>query len=232
MSHHTVGHATASVARGGAVQVRDVLIVDDHPLMAEALSVTLNLAFGLRRVRVAWSLAAAIASVQSEGPPDAIVLDLNLPDVKGIEGVVSLGNKVPRGALTVISSEIDHGMVSSVLAAGACGYISKSLPRAEMVEAFRRMWAGETVLPEGYEAEEAEDDEMSELIQNFATLTPQQMNILRQICRGRPNKIISYELSITEATVKTHIAAIMHKINVRNRTQAALLANKARLFSR
>jgi DNA-binding NarL/FixJ family response regulator len=58
------------------------------------------------------------------------------------------------------------------------------------------------------------------------------MNILRLICQGRPNKIISYELSIAEATVKTHIAAIMSKINVSNRTQAALLASKARLFSR
>ena len=58
------------------------------------------------------------------------------------------------------------------------------------------------------------------------------MNILRLICQGRPNKIISYELSIAEATVKTHIAAIMSKINVRNRTQAALLASKARIFSR
>lgn len=233
MEQRATRHGAGSdVARLGSGQVRDVLIVDDHPLMAEALSVTLNLAFGLRRVRVVWSLAAAEASIQAEGPPDAVVLDLNLPDVAGIEGVVSLCNKVPRGTVTVISSEIEPSIVSSVLAAGARGYISKSLPRAEMVDAFRRMWAGETILPDGFEQEAAEDEEMTALIQNFATLTPQQMNILRQICRGRPNKIISYELSITEATVKTHIAAIMHKINVRNRTQAALLANKARLFSR
>ena len=237
MDHRPVRQGASDVARPGQVpprevQVRDVLIVDDHPLMAEALSVTLTHAFGLRRVRVAWSLAAAENSVQAEGPPDAVVLDLKLPDVQGIEGVVSLGNKVPRGPITVISSEIDPAMVSSVVAAGARGYISKSLPRGELVDAFRRMWAGEMVLPEGHELEADEDVEMAALIQNFASLTPQQMKILRQICQGRPNKIISYELSITEATVKTHIAAIMHKINVRNRTQAALLANKARLFNR
>ena len=73
---------------------------------------------------------------------------------------------------------------------------------------------------------------MAALTRDFSTLTPQQMNILRLICEGRPNKLISYELSIAEATVKTHIAAIMAKINVRNRTQAALLASKARVFTR
>ncbi|HVH02311.1 MAG TPA: response regulator transcription factor, partial [Amaricoccus sp.] len=101
-----------------------------------------------------------------------------------------------------------------------------------MVEAFSRMWAGETVVPEGYETLAPGTDEAAKLARCFASLTPQQLNILRLICQGRPTKIISYELSIAEATVKTHIAAIMSKINVRNRTQAALLASKARIFSR
>lgn len=215
-----------------AGSVRDVMIVDDHPLMCEALSVTLQHAFGLQRVRLAASLAAAEASIKSAGAPDAVVLDLNLPDVKGIEGVMSLRARAPDIPLTVISSDVDPAMILAVLAAGACGYVCKSQPRAEMVDAFRRMWAGETVVPEGYELGGSAADDAAALTHNFTTLTPQQMNILRLICQGRPNKIISYELSIAEATVKTHIAAIMSKINVRNRTQAALLANKARLFSR
>ena len=86
--------------------------------------------------------------------------------------------------------------------------------------------------PKGFEIESPEAGEAAALARGFASLTPQQMNILRLICQGRPNKIISYELSIAEATVKTHIAAIMTKINVRNRTQAALLASKARIFTR
>lgn len=212
--------------------VSDVLVVDDHPLMCDALSMTLMSAFGLKRLRIAASLAAAEAGIKAEGPPHAIVLDLNLPDVEGIEGVVSLKSRAPDSYLTVISSEVDQDMVASALAAGACGYIEKRLPRNDMLEAFRRMWDGETVSPEGYEHSVSASEEAVLLAQTFATLTPQQMNILRLICQGRPNKIISYELSIAEATVKTHIAAIMSKINVRNRTQAALLASRARLFSR
>ena len=119
------------------------------------------------------------------------------------------------------------------MGAGASGYVGKLLPRAKMVEAFSRIWAGERVLAGGLRDGRAPAcDEAAALARGFASLTPQQMNILRLICRGRPNKIISYELSIAEATVKTHIAAIMTKINVSNRTQAALLASKARIFTR
>ena len=215
--------------------VADILIVDDHPLICDALAMTLTHAFGLRRVRTAASLAAAQKLMREATMPDAIVLDLNLPDVCGIEGVMALQKLAPDVPLTVISADLDSEMVSAVMAAGAQGYVSKSLPRPQMIDAFERMWAGEAVTPEEYESErpsEETGEQMRELTRSFATLTPQQMNILRLICQGRPNKLISYELSIAEATVKTHIAAIMSKINVRNRTQAALLASKARIFVR
>jgi DNA-binding NarL/FixJ family response regulator len=225
--------AASDVARVRAGHaVSDVLIVDDHPLMCDALSATLGYAFSLRKVRTAASLAAALASIREEGPPDAVVLDLNLPDVEGAEGVMTLKRHAGDTPVTVVSADLDPGMVSAAIAAGAIGYVGKLLPRAKMVEAFGRMWAGETVVPEGCEHQGAEASEAATLAKSFASLTPQQMNILRLICQGRPNKIISYELSIAEATVKTHIAAIMAKINVSNRTQAALLASKARLFTR
>ncbi|TKA96948.1 response regulator transcription factor [Cereibacter changlensis] len=221
--------------RGQTRAVGDVLIVDDHPLICDALAMTLTHAFGLRRVRTAASLAAAQRLLREAAMPNAIVLDLNLPDVQGIEGVMALQKLAVDVPLTVISADLDSDMVSAVMAAGAQGYVSKSLPRPQMIDAFQRMWAGEAVTPDEYESDrpsEETGEQMRELTRSFATLTPQQMNILRLICQGRPNKLISYELSIAEATVKTHIAAIMSKINVRNRTQAALLASKARIFVR
>ena len=225
--------AASDVTRVRAADaISDVLIVDDHPLMCDALAATLGYAFGLRKVRVASSLGAALASIREEGQPDAVVLDLNLPDVEGAEGVMTLRRQAGDVPVTVISADLDPGMVSAVIAAGARGYVGKLLPRAKMVEAFSRMWAGETVVPEGCDSPTPEASDAATLARCFASLTPQQMNILRLICQGRPNKIISYELSIAEATVKTHIAAIMAKINVSNRTQAALLASKARLFTR
>ena len=212
--------------------VADVLVVDDHPLMCDALSATLGYAFGLRKVRVAASIAAALTSIREEGVPDAVVLDLNLPDAEGVEGVLAVRKAAGDALLVVISADVEPELISAAMGAGANGYLGKLLPRARMVEAFSRIWAGETVLPEGFEFASPEAGEAAALAKGFASLTPQQMNILRLICQGRPNKIISYELSIAEATVKTHIAAIMAKINVRNRTQAALLASKARIFMR
>ena len=224
----------SDVTRGAnAHSVQDILIVDDHPLMCAALSVTLSHAFGLRKVRTVGSLAAAQANIRAEGAPDAVVLDLNLPDVTGIEGVMALRGLVDDVPLTVLSSEFDPGLVTAALAVGVRGYILKNLARNRLVDAFEAMWSGQIVTPDAYEpGMHGNEDEIAALTRDFSTLTPQQMNILRLICEGRPNKLISYELSIAEATVKTHIAAIMSKINVRNRTQAALLASKARVFTR
>lgn len=228
MEHCSLRAAGEAVKRS----VGDVLIVDDHPLMCDALSATLGHAFGLRRVRGAASIAAAVETIREAGAPDAVALDLYLPDAKGVEGVLAIRRLVGCAPIAVISADLEPAVVAAAVAAGADGYVGKFLPRARMIDAFARIWAGETVLPEGCEADGPEAGAAAARARGFASLTPQQMNILRLICEGRPNKIISYELSIAEATVKTHIAAIMSKINVRNRTQAALLASKARIFSR
>ncbi|SES96124.1 response regulator [Paracoccus homiensis] len=218
--------------RPNADQVREILIVDDHPLMCDALALTLKISFGLRNVRTARSLAAAVEQIRDQGEPDAVILDLNLPDARGAEGLVTLRRQLPDVPITMISADLETAMISAAMAAGAQGYISKSLSREALVDSLRRMWDGEFVTPEGYQPDQAnaEDEARAELARRFATLTPQQMRILRLICQGKANKEISYELSIAEATVKTHITAIMSKINARRRTQAVLLANTIRLF--
>ncbi|WP_042250253.1 response regulator transcription factor [Paracoccus sp. PAMC 22219] len=219
-------------ARPTADQVREILIVDDHPLMCDALALTLKISFGLKNVRTARSLGAAVEQIRVQGAPDAVILDLNLPDARGAEGIVTLRRQLPGVPITMISADLEGAMISTAMAAGAQGYISKSLSREALVDSLRRMWEGEHVTPEGYQPDQdsAGDDAKAELARRFSSLTPQQMKILRLICKGKANKEISYELSIAEATVKTHITAIMSKINARRRTQAVLLANSIRLF--
>ncbi|MDO5704170.1 MAG: response regulator transcription factor [Paracoccus sp. (in: a-proteobacteria)] len=226
-SHQRIPSGTAT-----ADQVREILIVDDHPLMCDALALTLKISLGLKNVRTARSLAAAVEQIRTQGAPDAVILDLNLPDARGSEGIVTLRRQLPDVPITMISADLESAMISAAMAAGAQGYISKSLGREALVDSLRRMWDGERITPDGYEPDktDAEDEAKAELARRFATLTPQQMKILRLICQGKANKEISYELSIAEATVKTHITAIMSKINARRRTQAVLLANSVRLF--
>lgn len=218
--------------RPNAENVRDVLIVDDHPLMCDALALTLRISFGLKNVRTARSLAEAVDRIRVEGIPDAVILDLNLPDARGAEGIVTLRRQLPGVPITMISSDLESAMISAVMAAGAQGYISKSLSREALISSLRRMWQGELVTPDSYRAghSESDGDARVELARRFSLLTPQQMKILRLICLGKANKEISHELSIAEATVKTHITAIMSKIQARRRTQAVLLANSIRLF--
>lgn len=223
--------AGGTEARRPATRVETLLIVDDHPLMCEALALTLKMAFGLRRIRTARSLAGAVDSVRAEGAPDAVILDLHLPDAHGTEGIVTLRRLLPNVPVSMISAELDPGKIGAAMDAGARGFIAKSLSREALTHAFARMWAGEVVLPEDYDpGARGTAAGHEDLMRRFATLTPQQMRILRLICLGKANKEISYELSIAEATVKTHITAIMSKINARRRTQAVLLANTARLF--
>lgn len=227
-----VPQGKSKAPRLSADRVREILIVDDHPLMCDALALTLKISFGLKNVRTARSLSAAVEQIRAQGAPDAVILDLNLPDARGSEGLVTLRRQIPDVPITMISADLENAMIAAAMAAGAQGYISKSLGREALVDSLRRMWDGEHITPDSYEPDAAaeEGEARAELARRFASLTPQQMKILRLICQGKANKEISYELSIAEATVKTHITAIMSKINARRRTQAVLLANTLRLF--
>lgn len=231
-------HQSPSEPSGSAapcpIKVDDLLIVDDHPLMCEALTMTLRIAFGMKQARCERSLAAAQERLKYGKKPDAILLDLNLPDAKGSEGIVSLTRLVPDVPIAVISANEDHDMIAAVMAAGAQGYISKALGREAMCAALRRVWAGEKVTPDGYDPGQKSPGgtkpELAEIANRFSTLTARQMKTLRLICKGKANKEISYELNVAEATVKTHITAIMGKIGARRRTQVVLLAKSIKLF--
>lgn len=218
------------------IKIDDLLIVDDHPLMCDALTMTLRVAFGLRQAHCERSLGAAIDRLRHGKMPDAILLDLNLPDSQGSEGIVQLRRFAPGVPIAVISANDDPSMIEAVMAAGAQGYISKSLGREAMCSALRRVWSGEKVTPEGYDPADrptrASQPALEETAQRFATLTAQQVRTLRQICLGKANKEISYELNISEATVKTHITAIMGKVGSRRRTQVVLLAKSIKMFDK
>ena len=95
-------------ARPTADQVREILIVDDHPLMCDALALTLKISFGLKNVRTARSLGAAVEQIRVQGAPDAVILDLNLPDARGAEGIVTLRRQLPGVPITMISLSRDH----------------------------------------------------------------------------------------------------------------------------
>ncbi|MDV4167270.1 response regulator transcription factor [Rhodovulum sp. FJ3] len=209
------------------------LVIDDHPLFCDALALTLKSIVPSGEIRTADRLEAALEDLQNATRPDVILLDLNLPDVNGLEGLMRLKAIAPRVPVIVVSSMADNRMISNTLKAGASGFVPKHSQRTVFRDAFEKISRGEVYTPEGYigthggGAEAPGDDALTRL----SSLTNQQARILQLICEGKLNKQIAYDLSIAETTVKAHVTAIMRKLGVQSRTQAVLVAQEASFAS-
>lgn len=205
------------------------LVVDDHPLFCDALTLTLQSIADFEEIRTAGTLEKALEVVAQDPRIGLIVLDLNLPDVNGLDGLVRLRNAAPKAAIIIASSMADNRMISHALKAGADGFVPKHSQRSVFRRAFEAVAKGQAFVPDGYidpkaGMEPAHDDALVRL----ASLTNQQARILHLICEGKLNKQIAYDLSIAETTVKAHVTAIMRKLGVHSRTQAVLIAQEAR----
>ena len=204
-----------------------ILLVEDHPLFSDALAMTMSEIFDNPQIHTASNLSRSLQYLNPE-PPDFVVLDLNLPDVDGIEGLVRIKKIAPASKVVVVSSTSDNRVTNHVIRAGAAGFVPKDSPREELIRAFQLVADGNIYTPADYVTpqDDASDHEDQEILRKLKSLTPQQATILTLICRGKLNKQIAFDLSIAETTVKAHLTAIMRKLSVRNRIQAALLANQ------
>jgi DNA-binding NarL/FixJ family response regulator len=204
------------------------LVVDDHPLFCDALSITLRAVAGIARTESADSLTAALDRL-GRGDIDLVVLDLNLPDVSGLDGLLRLRSAARAVPVVVVSSITDPRMIASAIRAGAAGFVPKHSGRDVFRRAFDAIAAGGTFVPDGVAVEEEAGQPATaheEAIRRLSQLTRQQAKILELICEGKLNKQIAYDLSIADATVKAHVTAIMRKLGVQTRTQAVLLARE------
>jgi DNA-binding NarL/FixJ family response regulator len=214
--------------------LNSALIVDDHPLFCDALSMTLKSVAGIEEIETADRLETAIHRIDLSPAPDAIVLDLNLPDVNGVDGLIRLRQAAAGVPVLVVSSLTDNRVIGACLAAGAAGFVPKHSRREVFRAAFDALREGRRFLPEGYEPVpegKAKRTAKEEAIGRLSLLTRQQAKILQLICEGLLNKQIAYELSIAETTVKAHVTAIMRKLGVQSRTQAVLIAGETNFSS-
>lgn len=210
------------------------LIVDDHPLFCDALAMTLRAVAGIERVETADRLEAALSRLEAGPLPDVVVLDLNLPDVNGLDGLIRLRTVAGGVPVVVVSSLADNRVIGAALKAGAVGFVPKHSHRDVFRAAFEAIRDGRGYVPEGFvpQADPAAPATQREAaIQSLGLLTRQQAKILQLICEGMLNKQIAYELSIAETTVKAHVTAIMRKLGVQSRTQAVLIAQEASFAS-
>lgn len=225
---------TAQVSDPVTARLRLALIVDDHPLFCDALGMTLKAVAGVERVETAGRLETALIRLEQAPLPDVVVLDLNLPDVTGLDGLIRLRATVPGVPVVVVSSLDDNRVIGAALRAGAVAFVPKHSHRDVFRAAFDALREGAGWVPEGFapQADSASPASPRETaILRLGLLTRQQAKILQLICEGMLNKQIAYELTIAETTVKAHVTAIMRKLGVQSRTQAVLIAREASFAS-
>ncbi|MEP3787280.1 MAG: response regulator transcription factor [Ascidiaceihabitans sp.] len=206
------------------------LVIDDHPLFCDALELTLKSVTGFTQIKTADCLEKALATLEDVAPPALVILDLNLPDVNGLDGLIRLKRHAEKTPVIIVSSMTDNSIISGAIVAGAAGFVPKHSPRAVFKDAIEQIERGEIYKPAGY-VESSGPSERDETVTRLSSLTNQQARILELICEGKLNKQIAYDLTIAETTVKAHVTAIMRKLGVQSRTQAVLVAQDARFAS-
>lgn len=194
-----------------------VLIADDHLLLRDTLVHMLAHDAGFQ-VRTAATLTEALATITENGPVDILLLDVVMPGMQGLQGVELAVAANRPGAVVLMSGNIQRDFVEAAISAGARGYIPKSLPARALAEALRLVADGRVWLPVDHYADLAPG-----LPPALVSLSPQEVRVLRHLCRGLSNKEIAREMTLGEVTIKTHMRSICAKIGARNRTEAALI---------
>ncbi|MDY7220425.1 response regulator transcription factor ErdR [Denitrificimonas sp. JX-1] len=202
----------------------EILIADDHPLFRSALRQALTLSLGSNvRLVEAENIAELESCLQDKSDWDLVLLDLNMPGAHGFSGLVLLRGQYPHVPVVMISAQEDPSIMARAREFGASGFIPKSSPLEAIQEAVQIVLDGDVWWPEQTAASAAVSEEEKAASEGLANLTPQQFRVLAMVCDGLLNKQIAFELNVSEATVKAHVTAIFRKLNVRTRTQAALL---------
>jgi len=202
------------------------IIVDDHPLFRGALGQALRSAFANAEVLEAGSLDELTERLETAGEIDLILLDLSMPGVHGVSGLLYLRAQHPEVPVVIVSASDDAPTIRQCLDCGASGFIPKSQPVERIREAIRRIIDGEIWLPPDVDLTSAPVGENAELVSRVSTLTPQQVRVLMMLGEGLLNKQIAFKLGVSEATIKAHVSAILQKLGVDSRTQAVIAINR------
>ena len=203
-----------------------IIIADDHPLFRGALRQAISGTFRQLTVIEAGSLEETTAAIGNEPDVDLILLDLKMPGVNGFSGLTFLRSQHPAIPVIVVSGVEDAVTIRTCIEFGASGYIPKTSSTETMHNAIAQVLAGGQWTPPHIRLDIAADKETADLVRRLTSLTPQQMRVLTMLSEGLLNKQIAYELSVSEATVKAHVSAILMKLRVESRTQAVIAASK------
>lgn len=192
-----------------------ILTVDDHPLLREGIAALVKAETDMSIVAEACDAAEGIEKFRLQRP-DVTLMDLEMPGLNGIEAIKQIRGEFPEARIIVLTTYTGDAKVAGALKAGARAYILKRHVHRELLEAIRAVHAGQKRIPPEIAAELAEhaaDDD----------LTAREIDVLRLVAAGNGNKQIADQLSIGEATVRTHVGNILSKLGANDRTHAVTI---------
>ena len=199
-----------------------ILIIDDHPLIQEALKHVLAALDPTLELVQAQDASDAHAALSREPDTDLILLDLALPGCDGFELLADLRREWPGMPVLVLSATHDRETVEHALDLGAMGFIPKTANTRVLLDALRLVLSGGVYVP-------AESTQANSALRPRSVTRPEQLgltlrqaDVLKLLVQGKPNKLICRDLRLSEGTVKVHVSAILRALNVRNRTQVVI----------
>ena len=206
------------------------IVADDHPLFREALIHAIGNCVEEAAIIEADSLDTLQDVVQANPEADLLLLDLNMPGVSGFSALAYIRNNHASLPTVIVSAMDDPAVIRRSIQHGASGFIPKSSAIATLEEGIRAVLDGEVWIPDGIDLQDDRlDSEEAGIAAALSSLTPHQFRVLMMLGEGLLNKQIAYRLSVSEATIKAHVTAILRKMHVNNRTQAVLAVQQLRI---
>ena len=193
-----------------------ILVVEDHHVVRQGLVALIKSVPGMEVVAEASDGGKAV-ELYRQHRPDVTIMDLRLPVLTGVEAITQIRRDAPQARVIVLTTFDGDEDIYRALQAGARGYLLKDMFGDELMDAIRTVHAGKTRIPPAV-AQRLADRMIG------AELTARELDVLKEIVAGKSNKEIARDLTISEATVKTHINSLLNKLGVTDRTQAATTA--------
>ena len=191
-----------------------ILIIEDHPLMADAIAVSVRSCLPQAQCHIATALSSAMCLLSSTETWALVLLDLNLPDTQGLHTLNAVCELRPQGALLVLSALQDPCIEAACLASGVT-FVNKALPSSAFMSALLSAMYQVLSVPLSVNIQESKS-----LHDRFQSLTTQQRLVLSQLSKGWTSRRIAQHLSLSEATVRSHTREVLRKLGVDNRTEA------------
>ncbi|MDX1437017.1 MAG: response regulator transcription factor [Anaerolineales bacterium] len=201
-----------------------VLVIDDHTVVRDGLVALISASPGMEVVGSGADGEAAVALAR-ELDPDVILLDLVMPKMDGVQAITTIREHNSDARILVLTSFAENHQVYSAIKSGAIGYLMKNTSSDELLDAIRDTYNNRPVLQPAIARKLMRDIQIQESeTDKDNLLTERESEILRQVARGKTNQEIADDLFLSERTVRTHLTNILAKLQLSNRTQAALFA--------